>query len=125
MKITTFSEYQKEANFLKISLDKFLEEHPDTPEDVKLLLAVAYDGLGLGEAGEVQGKIKKIIRDAGGYINVEAKKEISLEIGDVMWYLASLCDNLGLSLEQVAQENIEKLKSRRDRGTLQGNGDYR
>jgi len=38
---------------------------------------------------------------------------------------ASLCDNLGLSLEQVAQENIEKLKSRRDRGTLQGNGDYR
>ena len=60
MKITTFSEYQKETNFLKISLDKFLEKHPDTVPEVKELLALAYDGLGLGEAGEVQGKIKKI-----------------------------------------------------------------
>lgn len=66
--IKTFSEYQKEANFLKISLDKFMELHPDTPSDVKLLLTLAYDGLGLGEAGEVQGKIKKIIRDDAGNI---------------------------------------------------------
>ena len=69
--IKTFNEYQQEANFLKISLDKFLENHPNLPEDVVLLLRVAYDGLGLGEAGEVQGKIKKIIRDDGGNITPE------------------------------------------------------
>lgn len=125
MKITTFKEYQREANFLKISLDKFLEKHPDTPPEVKELLALTYDGLGLGEAGEVQGKIKKIIRDNGGYISAESKIEIMKEAGDIMWYLSSLCDDLGFSLEDVANENIKKLKSRRDRGTLHGSGDNR
>jgi NTP pyrophosphatase (non-canonical NTP hydrolase) len=123
--ITTFNEYQKEANFLKISLDKFIEEHPDTPKDVKLLLAVAYDGLGLGEAGEVQGKIKKIIRDNGGKITREHVIEIKKELGDILWYVASMCDNLEISLEDVATGNIEKLKGRRDRGTLHGSGDNR
>jgi NTP pyrophosphatase (non-canonical NTP hydrolase) len=125
MKITTFNEYQKEANFLKISLDKFLEKHPDTAPEVKELLALAYDGLGLGEAGEVQGKIKKIIRDNGGYINAESKIEIKKELGDLLWYIASMCDNLGIKLEDVAQGNIEKLQGRRDRGTLHGSGDNR
>ena len=125
MVITTFKEYQKEANFLKISLNKFLETHPDTPIDVKLLLAVAYDGLGLGEAGEVQGKIKKIIRDNGGIITEEHVNAIIFEIGDLLWYISSMCDNLGIELEDVATTNIEKLKSRRDRNTLHGSGDNR
>jgi NTP pyrophosphatase (non-canonical NTP hydrolase) len=123
--IKTFNEYQKEANFLKISLHKFLEIHPDTPPEVKELLAVAYDGLGLGEAGEVQGKIKKIIRDNGGYITAENKIEIKKELGDILWYIASMCDNLGINMEDVATGNIEKLQSRRDRGTLHGSGDNR
>jgi len=59
--IKTFDEYQKEAVELSISLDKFRETFPETPDEVIELLAIAYDGLGLGEAGEVQGKIKKII----------------------------------------------------------------
>ena len=91
MVITTFKEYQKEANFLKISLNKFLETHPDTPIDVKLLLAVAYDGLGLGEAGEVQGKIKKIIRDNGGIITeehvIEIKKNWGTSYGTFLQYV--------------------------------------
>jgi NTP pyrophosphatase (non-canonical NTP hydrolase) len=123
--IKTFSEYQKEANFLKISLDKYLEKYPDTPLEVKKLLAVAYDGLGLGEAGEVQGKIKKIIRDNGGYISNENTIEIKKELGDILWYIASMCDNLGIKMEDVVQGNIEKLQSRRDRGTLHGSGDNR
>ena len=123
--IKTFEEYQEEANFLKISLDKFLETHPDTPSDVKLLLAVAYDGLGLGEAGEVQGKIKKIIRDNGGVITDEHRKAIKGELSDILWYISSMCDTLGLKMEDVATYNIEKLKSRRDRGTLHGSGDNR
>lgn len=123
--ITTFSEYQKEANFLKISLDKFLEKHPNLPDDVVLLMRVTYDGLGMGEAGETQGKIKKIIRDAGGDITAEDIQAIKKELGDQLWYISSMCDNLGIKLEDVADANIEKLKSRRDRGTLHGSGDNR
>ena len=124
-RIKTFNDYQREANFLKISLDKFLEKHSDTPADVKLLLAVAYDGLGLGEAGEVQGKIKKIIRDDGGNITPEHIEAIKGELSDVLWYISSMCDTLGLKMEDVATYNIEKLKSRRDRGVLHGSGDNR
>jgi len=125
MKITTFNEYQKEANFLKISLDKFLEKHPNLPEDVILLMRVAYDGLGMGEAGEVQGKIKKIIRDNGGYISAESREAIKGELSDVLWYISSMCDTLDIKLEDIATYNIEKLKSRRDRGVLHGSGDNR
>lgn len=106
-------------------MDKFLEKHPDTPDDVKLLLSIAYDGLGLGEAGEIQGKIKKIIRDEGGRITHEHVTEIKKELGDILWYVASMCDSLGIKMEDVATGNIEKLQSRRDRGTLHGSGDNR
>lgn len=125
MTIKTFAEYQKEANFLKISLDKFLEKHPNLPEDVILLMRVTYDGLGMGEAGETQGKIKKIIRDAGGDITAEDIKAISKELGDQLWYISSMCDNLKLKMEDIATGNIEKLQGRRDRGTLHGSGDNR
>jgi NTP pyrophosphatase (non-canonical NTP hydrolase) len=123
--IETFNEYQKEAVKLKISLNKFREIFPETNENVIRLVAVTYDGLGLGEAGEVQGKIKKIIRDNGGIITKEATDEIKKELGDTLWYIASMCENLGITLEDVANSNIEKLNSRRERGTLHGSGDNR
>jgi len=125
MIITTFKEYQKKANFFKISLDKFLEKHPNTPIDVKILLSIVYDGLGLGEAGEVQGKIKKIIRDNGGIITQEHVEAIKSELSDVLWYISSMCDSLGIELEDVAAYNIEKLKSRYEQGTIHGSGDNR
>ncbi len=124
-KITTFKEYQAIAVGMRISLNKLLEKHPDLPEEIVELLAVSYDGLGLGEAGEVQGKIKKIIRDNGGEITEESKKEIIKELGDTLWYIASMCQTLGISLEEVASYNIEKLKSRHARGTVHGSGDNR
>jgi len=120
-----FDEYQKEAVGLSISLDKFQEKFPETPDEVIKLLAVAYDGLGLGEAGEVQGKIKKIIRDNGGIITPEATEAIKSELGDTLWYITSMCKNLGITLADVAQSNIEKLHDRRDRGVLGGSGDNR
>lgn len=123
--IKTFEEYQKEANFLKISLDKFKKYNPDIDKGVLFLLAIAYDGLGLGEAGEVQGKIKKIIRDSGGILNETDVVDIAKELGDILWYISSMCDTLGLKMEDIAALNIEKLKSRRDRGTLHGSGDNR
>jgi NTP pyrophosphatase (non-canonical NTP hydrolase) len=85
-----------------------------------------YPTLGLsGEAGEVAEKIKKVIRDKEGVVDEEQKIEIEKELGDVLWYVSQLASELGLSLEDIAEKNIEKLYSRMDRGKLQGNGDNR
>ena len=77
------------------------------------------------EAGEVAGKMKKVIRDKGGIIDEETKKELASEIGDVLWYVSQLSAELGLSLDEVALANIDKLKSRQQRGKLSGSGDNR
>jgi len=85
-----------------------------------------YPVLGLaGETGEVAEKIKKIIRDKGSKISQHDKKELAKELGDVLWYLANLAAELGLSLEKIAQDNLAKLKSRKKRNRLHGKGDNR
>jgi NTP pyrophosphatase (non-canonical NTP hydrolase) len=82
--------------------------------------------LGLvGEAGEVAEKMKKIIRDNNGEVTEEKKQEIKKELGDVLWYIGAMCSELKISMDEVAQMNIEKLFSRKDRGVLHGDGDNR
>ena len=86
----------------------------------------AYPALGLcGEAGEVAEKIKRIVRDGRDSIKPEEVKEISKELGDVLWYVANLAAEVGLELNEIASQNLEKLKSRRERGVLHGSGDNR
>lgn len=81
-----------------------------------------YMVLGLAnEAGEVAGVMKKLLRDN----TPEVKQIMKKELGDVFWYLAGTASEFGLSLEEVAEENIRKLHDRRDRGVLQGSGDNR
>jgi len=85
-----------------------------------------YPALGLSdETGEVLGKIKKIFRDKSGILDNETKEEIKKELGDVLWYLTQLSTELELSLDEIAEANIEKLYSRLERGVLQGSGDNR
>ena len=85
-----------------------------------------YPTLGLvGEAGEVADKVKKILRDKNGIFDSESKYAIKLELGDVLWYVSQLSSELGFDLDEVANTNLKKLKSRKDRGTLQGSGDER
>lgn len=87
---------------------------------------IIYPALGLGnEAGEVQGKIKKVIRDEGGVFTTENKAKIADECGDVLWYLAALSNEIGYSLSDIAQLNIKKLLSRRERGVIGGSEDNR
>ena len=83
--------------------------------------ALEYLALGLtSEAGEVAGKIKKIIRDGKGN-----KEAIAYEIGDVLWYCAVLASELGVELNDIMKKNLQKLHDRKERGTLQGSGDRR
>lgn len=85
-----------------------------------------YPTLGLsGEAGEVAEKIKKVVRDKGGIMDDESRAMIKKELGDVLWYVAQIATELNLSLDEIAEGNIEKLFSRMERDKLGGSGDNR
>jgi NTP pyrophosphatase (non-canonical NTP hydrolase) len=87
---------------------------------------LAYPALGLaGEAGEVTEHAKKAIRDDDGKVSDERRAAMSKELGDVLWYVAQLASELGLSLDDIAKQNLEKLFSRQARGVLSGSGDDR
>lgn len=87
---------------------------------------ITYPTLGLaGEAGEVADKVKKVIRDQGGVVGVDTMEALAYELGDVLWYICALAGELGLSLEQIAKANMEKLLDRKERGKLKGSGDSR
>lgn len=82
---------------------------------------VVYPALGLaGEAGEAANKVKKMLRDGGNL-----REEVADEIGDVLWYCAALASDIGFSLNDIAKNNVKKLKDRQRRGKLQGSGDNR
>lgn len=83
--------------------------------------ALEYLALGLAsEAGEVAGKVKKIIRDGHGDAD-----EIAKEIGDVLWYAAMLSNRIGKSLDTIAEFTLAKLADRKARGKIGGSGDTR
>ena len=89
--------------------------------------ALEYLALGLtSEAGEVAGKVKKLIRDGDDVEGFEMKKiAIASEIGDVLWYCAMMAKEVGVPLNDIMKENLKKLHSRKERGTLHGSGDNR
>lgn len=89
------------------------------------LMAILYVALGLGEAGEIQGKIKKVLRDANGIITSDARKAILKEVGDLQWYVARMAMELNADLSDVATANLDKLDDRKLRGVIGGDGDDR
>lgn len=106
-----FDEYQKETAKTAI--------YPKEREDEYLALGLA------SEAGEYAGRVKKTIRDRGGIIGESEREARKYELGDVMWYIARSADQLGYSLEEIAVANIEKLRERQRKGTINGSGDNR
>ncbi len=110
----SFEEYQRLSQARAI--------YPDAGKGTNIY----YPTLGLcGEAGEVAEKIKKILRDKEGKPSDGDILAIMKELGDVMWYIAAICRELRVSMDDVAQMNIKKLNDRHDRGTLHGSGDDR
>ncbi len=105
--MTEFKEYNEFVKAMKF----YPEKH-----------AIVYPTLGMmGEAGETSEKVKKWLR---GDTELD-KYELLKEAGDVLWYLTSLADDLGYTLEDLVQANVEKLSSRKERNVLHGNGDNR
>ncbi|HOA23183.1 MAG TPA: nucleoside triphosphate pyrophosphohydrolase family protein, partial [Aggregatilineales bacterium] len=95
----------------------YQEQSRRTYSDIKTDDPIVYPTLGLvNEAGEVAGKIKKIFRDRNGEITEADRQALKDELGDVLWYLTQICTNLGLTLEEVAEANLDKLFSRQARG---------
>lgn len=84
--------------------------------------AIVYPALGLaGESGEIAEKVKKWLRG-----DRELDKDLlKKELGDVLWYITSMADDLGSSLSEIINLNIEKLSSRKERGVVKGDGDTR
>ena len=85
-----------------------------------------YPTLGLvGESGEVAEKVKKVIRDKMGVFDEESKNAIKKELGDVLWYISNLCTEFNFNLEDIALNNIDKLRVRAAKGKISGSGDDR
>ena len=118
-----FDKYQKQAqttdlgikNMPTIMLDKTL----NVPEFIDKVLGLT------GESGEFADKVKKIMRDKRGDFNDKDRAELLKELGDVLWYVAEIASYLDAPMSGLAQMNLDKLKSRKIRGTLVGSGDNR
>ena len=96
-----------------------MDKYPDSKKPEVYALGIS------GEAGEVADKVKKVIRDNNDEFTDERKRQIALELGDVLWYAASLAYDLGYTLDEVAQMNLDKLASRMQRDKIHGSGDER
>lgn len=85
---------------------------------------ITYPAVGLaGEAGELANKVKKLLR--GDTNRDELMDGIKAEMGDILWYLSALADDIGVNLSDVAGDNIAKLAGRYERDALRGAGDFR
>jgi NTP pyrophosphatase (non-canonical NTP hydrolase) len=84
--------------------------------------ALGWNALGLaGESGEVADEIKKVI----GHGHELNRERLAKELGDVLWYVAALCNDLGIRMADVAQSNIDKLLDRYPDGFKQADSIHR
>lgn len=103
----TFDEYSKKAREFNVVPEDRQESH-------------ALCGL-VEEVGELLGKYKRALRGDTPLDNPALEKEL----GDILWYLNDISVILGLSLNSVAESNIQKLEDRRTRNVISGEGDER
>lgn len=110
-----------------MDLDEYQDQAEETaifPDELPEFVEVGqvYTVLGqAGESGEIEEKLKKAIRED----DPEYIEEMRAEVGDVLWYLSQVCEEFDWSLEEIAQDNLDKLQDRQERGQLTGKGDDR
>lgn len=111
---------------MSMTFDEYQKASTGTAQYSEFFTPWVYLALGLaGESGEVVDKLKKVGRNHNGVFSDEDKVEIAKELGDVLWYTSQLCEQLGISLGDVAQMNRDKLEDRKARGTIKSRGDNR
>jgi NTP pyrophosphatase (non-canonical NTP hydrolase) len=112
----TFDEYQKQA----------LTTAYTDPAYVDTLMDKTIWAMGVaGEAGEVVEKWKKIVAYKEGKITDDELQDLGKELADVVWYIAVMAHSLGLSFEDIMEQNVRKLADRKKRGVIKGAGDNR
>ena len=77
------------------------------------------------ECDDYQRAAMRTVRDKDGDLTQLDPNDMAAELGDVLWYTAVLANFLGLSLDDVARRNIDKLADRQRRAVLGGSGDNR
>lgn len=94
----SFRDYQREAATTDLAAG----------QDLK---AIMVPLLGLaGEAGSLLSEYKKFLREGERY--KPFTDQVSEEIGDILWYLANIAQKAGLDLQEIAEENLGKLRQR-------------
>ena len=109
----TLYEYQKQA------LTTVTNSQDQTHMILRFVLGL------VGESGEVAEKCKKWMRDGNMHLDMLDRQDMTKELGDVLWYIATLADQLGISMDEIARVNLDKLQSRASRGVIEGSGDNR
>jgi NTP pyrophosphatase (non-canonical NTP hydrolase) len=87
---------------------------------------IVYPALGLaGESGEVANQIKKVLRDDKGKVTESRRADVIDELGDCLWYIANLAEELNVDIETIAHLNIRKLRERRKQDLIHGDKRWR
>lgn len=111
-----FNDYQIEASTYRV--------YPEVGNNLNYPLKGLFS-----EVGEVADKLKKLERDyditSVKQMNTTDISDLSKELGDVLWYISAMATELNLKLEDIANNNLEKLSSRKKRNKLNGSGDNR
>jgi NTP pyrophosphatase (non-canonical NTP hydrolase) len=99
-----------------MNFEEYQSEASQTALYPRRMSNLDYPTLGLaGEAGEVANIVKKIQRDNDGVITDEIRGKLKDELGDVLWYISACADELGLTLNEIAEFNVGKLAKRHNR----------
>lgn len=99
-----------------MNFEEYQSEAGQTALYPRRMSNLEYPTLGLaGEAGEVANIVKKIQRDNDGVITDEIRGKLKDELGDVLWYISACADELGLTLNEIAEFNVNKLAKRHNR----------
>lgn len=120
---------------MELSLNEYQERAMTTCMESSENFSYMFLNL-VGEVGEFASKVAKHIRKGNAYISgssnlyfnnfpelSEQEKELMKEAGDILWQLSGLCTVMGWSLEEIAQQNLDKLAARKAAGTIDGSGD--